>query len=131
MPTVSIIICTWNNTASLRATIEAVGRVSVPADLPAELVVVDNASTDDTPRVIESARLTNMPVRRLLERERGKCRALNRALRETAGDILLFTDEDVRPPANWIEGMCRPISQGRADVVAGGVVFPAEYETIM
>lgn len=39
------------------------------------------------------------------------------------GDIFLFTDDDVRLPPNWIEGMCAPILEGRAQGVAGGIRF--------
>ena len=34
---------------------------------------------------------------------------------------MLFTDDDVHVPVNWIEAMCRPILEGSADAVQGGV----------
>jgi GT2 family glycosyltransferase len=37
------------------------------------------------------------------------------------GSIFLFTDDDVCVPEGWIDGMCRPLLDGRADAVAGGV----------
>jgi GT2 family glycosyltransferase len=54
---------------------------------------------------------------------RGKSHALNRALALARGDILLFTDDDVRFPAQWIEEMCDPIVNCDADAVAGGVLL--------
>ena len=33
----------------------------------------------------------------------------------------MFTDDDIRPPINWISGMCEPIIQRKAQAVAGGV----------
>jgi glycosyltransferase involved in cell wall biosynthesis len=50
-------------------------------------------------------------------------RARNRGLAEATGEIIVFTDDDVRVPETWIEGMCQPIGQGEADAVAGGVVL--------
>lgn len=41
------------------------------------------------------------------------------------GDILLFTDDDVRPEHVWIPTMCAPIAEGRADAVAGGIEIAA------
>jgi glycosyltransferase involved in cell wall biosynthesis len=123
---VSIIICTANRAASLRQTLAAMERVRVPDDLDAELLVVDNASTDHTALVARAAAPANMPVRLVHEPRRGQCHARNRGLAESAGDVVLFTDDDVRPPADWIEGMCRPILDGEADAVAGGVV-PAPH----
>jgi hypothetical protein len=49
-------------------------------------------------------------------------------LAEVKGDIFLFTDDDVRPTENWVEGMCRPIVEGKAHAVAGGVVLAPELE---
>jgi len=49
-------------------------------------------------------------------------------LAEARGDIILFTDDDVRPAENWVEGMCGPILEGKADAVAGGVVLAPELE---
>ena len=57
----------------------------------------------------------------LYEPQQGKSRALNRALAVAQGDILLFTDDDVILPENWIADMCEPIRQGIADAVAGGL----------
>ncbi len=127
-PNVSIIICTRNRADSLRETLESVGRARVPEDLPAELLVVDNGSTDHTRQVVEQAGLTNVPVRYVQEPRKGKGYAYNTGLAEARGDIFLFTDDDVRVPEDWIEGMCRPIASGEADAVAGGVRLAPELE---
>jgi len=108
---------------SLEQTLWSIGRCRVPADVAAELLVVDNASTDDTAGVLNQTKLPNMPLRMLRRTRRGKSRACNRALAEARGDFFLFTDDDVRIPADWIEGMCRPLIDGSAEAVAGGVVF--------
>ena len=120
-PLISIIICTANRAESLRETLAAIGHCAVPADLPPELLVVDNASSDHTPQVARDASLPNMPVRYVREPRRGKGYAYNTGMAQANGEILLFTDDDVRPPVNWIDGMCRPIASGQADAIAGGV----------
>ena len=128
-PTVSIIICTRDRAESLRATLASVAATNVPVDLDAELVVVDNGSQDITPQVIAAAPVVpRLPVRGVDEPAAGLSNARNAGLRHTASDAILFTDDDVRVPADWIEGMCRPILRGEADAVAGGVHFPPEYE---
>ncbi len=120
-PVVSIIICTRNRADSLRETLASVGRVLVPSDLPAELLVVDNGSTDHTRQITEESDLQNMPVRYISEPRKGKGYAYNTGMSEASGDVFIFTDDDVRVPEDWIEGMCRPILAGEADAVAGGV----------
>ncbi len=127
-PQVSIIICTCNRAAHLRQTLAALAGLCVPEALPTELIVVDNASTDDTAQVVQQCRLPNMPVRYIQEPKRGQCFARNTGIATAKGEIILFTDDDVRPPQNWIEGMCGPILRGEADAVAGGVKIAPHLE---
>ncbi len=115
-------IVTKDRAASLRETLAALGRVRVPEGLAAELILVDNGSTDATADVLRDAgELTGLPTRPRFDGGRGKTQAVNRAMASARGDIFLFTDDDVRPPAEWIGGMCRPIADGEADAVAGGI----------
>ena len=118
---VSIIICTCNRADDLRQTLEAIGRLPVPDGYECDLTVVDNGSTDATADVTASCTLPNMPLRYLREPRRGKGYAYNAGIAASTGDILLFTDDDVRPPSDWLSGMCGPIGRGEADAVAGGI----------
>lgn len=124
---VSVIICTRNRAESLRETLASIGRIAVPACLRTELLIVDNASTDETPNVVCSAHLPNMPVRYVLEPKKGKGYAYNTGMASALGEVFLFTDDDVRVPKNWIADMCLPILENRADAVAGGVRLPSSY----
>jgi glycosyltransferase involved in cell wall biosynthesis len=121
---VSIIICTRNRAESLKLTLASIGKAIVPPGWKAELLIVDNGSTDHTPAVVSAAHCRNVVMRYVNEPEIGLCHARNTGLKEASGTIFLFTDDDVRVPSNWIEGMCRPILDGKADAIAGGVVFP-------
>jgi hypothetical protein len=44
-----------------------------------------------------------------------------RRSRAAAGRVIVYLDDDVRPPARWLEALCAPILAGTADAVAGGV----------
>ena len=55
-----------------------------------------------------------MEYRPLYEPKPGKSRGINMAIRRSRGGAVMFTDDDVRFPADWIERMCRPILQGKA-----------------
>jgi len=124
---VSVLISTRNRAASLRETLRSLGSVAVPADLEAQVVVIDNGSTDETERVVaDFARSVDLDLVYVVEPKAGKCRALNAGIERALGDVFIFTDDDVRFPANWIEGMSRPILAGRADTVQGGVRWTAE-----
>jgi glycosyltransferase involved in cell wall biosynthesis len=125
---VSIIICTRNRAASLKLTLESLGELDIPGNYTAELIVVDNDSTDGTAQLAQSLRLPNLPVRYINERRRGKSNCLNTALAAAQGEIILWTDDDVRAPKDWIAGMCQLIEKGEADVIAGEVVLAPDLE---
>ena len=120
---VSLIICTFNRSASLRKTLEAVASLDVPAEWWVEVVVVDNASTDDTAQVVRDAKFERMEVRYMHEARKGKCHALNRGLAESHGDYLLFTDDDVLPGKSWLRVMVEPMRSGQCDAVNGQLVL--------
>ncbi len=120
-PNVSIIICTRNRAADLRKTLQDFAQLDVSETLYSELIVVDNASTDDTKQVACASDLRNMPVRWIYEARPGKSYALNTGLMAAQGNVILFTDDDVRPPQDWIAGMCRPFISNEAQVVAGRI----------
>ena len=77
---------------------------SVPAS-EYEIVFVDDGSSDETAAIV-----SRYPAVRLLKLgvNRGPAAARNAGLREARGDIILFTDADCAPAADWVEAMRRP-----------------------
>lgn len=117
----SIIICTRNRAASLRRTLAALATVRIPAGASAEIVVVDNGSTDDTAAAVREAAAGSVPLRYVSEPQPGQSRARNRGLAEARGEIIVFTDDDIIPAADWLERLCAPILNEQAEVAAGCV----------
>jgi len=117
----SIIICTRGRCRDLANTLESLSRVEVPSHLWAELLVVENGVKGSAEVATASFRHNRITARYLFEAVPGKSNALNRAIAESNGRILLFTDDDVRFPSDWVRCMCEAIHTGRADAVAGGV----------
>ncbi len=120
---VSIVICTRNRCAALALTLQALQDVELPPNRTAEIVLVDNGSTDGTAALIRAFHWSKGLVRMVAEPRRGKGYAYNSGLAIANGQVLLLTDDDVRPPRGWISTMCEPIWSGRAEMVAGGVKF--------
>jgi GT2 family glycosyltransferase len=100
----------------------------VPDGWRVELVIVDNGSRDDTRAVVNAARLRNMTVSYVFEPTPGKGYACNAGLTAARGAVLLLTDDDTRVPRDWIEQMCRPLLDGHADAVQGGVTIAPHLE---
>jgi glucosyl-dolichyl phosphate glucuronosyltransferase len=125
---VSIIICTYNRAGDLTQTLKSLREVELPSAGDAELIIVDNGSTDGTSSVARSFSRTGLDVRYVHEARRGKAHAYNAGLAAAKGRVLLCADDDIRFPRNWIEGMCAPIFAGEADAVAGGVCMAKHLE---
>lgn len=123
LPTVTVVICTWNRSMLLRRTLEEFERLDLPPDLRWELLVIDNGCTDDTPQVIESF-ADALPVRRVVEPNQGLSHARNRALTEATGDLLMWTDDDVLVGRNWITAYLDAASHFPEAPFFGGTVDP-------
>jgi glucosyl-dolichyl phosphate glucuronosyltransferase len=125
---VSIVICTRNRAESLRDTLTSIGQCEIRNGLTVELVVIDNGSNDETRAVVEAASLQNVALGYVNEPRSGQSYARNRGLKEANGDLIVFTDDDVRVDADWVEMMCGPILRGEADAVQGGVRLAKHLE---
>jgi glycosyltransferase involved in cell wall biosynthesis len=87
------------------------------------MILVDNGSSDCTGDVIRTAEIPGIVIRRLHEACAGKSKALNLAIKNARGEVLLFTDDDVEPAPDWIEKMATPLLSGISDAVAGRIVL--------
>jgi glycosyltransferase involved in cell wall biosynthesis len=118
---ISIIITTCNRADFLADTLKSIGELEIPSQSTVELLVVDNASTDNTAPMVKSFSLPNMPLRYIYEEKRGQSNARNTGMAAAIGEIFLWTDDDIRLPKDWISAMCTPIHLGKADGVAGRI----------
>lgn len=98
---ISVAICTWNRARLLAEALQSMSRLDLPPGLAWELIVVDNNSTDETRRVLDRHART-LPLVRLFEPRPGKSYAANRAAAEATGDLLVWTDDDVRVGPGWL-----------------------------
>ena len=60
-----------------------------------------------------------MTVKYLEEPRRGQSYSRNTGLANAGGDIIIFTDDDLTFPTNWVVNLIEPILADRADAVAG------------
>jgi glucosyl-dolichyl phosphate glucuronosyltransferase len=122
VPSISVIITTSSRPGALAETLRSLSAVRVPETWLVELLLVENATHSGAEQQLRTFPNKGFAaVKFLFEPIRGKSRALNLAITHANGAILLFSDDDVRFPVDWVERMCKPIADGRADAVAGGV----------
>lgn len=98
----SVVICTHNRAGVLRDALASVARLE-PPDGGGEVVVVDNASADDTPAVLEAAGAAmRLPYRVVRESTLGLSAARNRAVAESRGEVIAFLDDDAVCETDWL-----------------------------
>ncbi len=121
---ISAVICTYNRSESLRHTVIALKNQAVPAGVTLEIIVVDNNSTDDTRQVVgREAQGSVWPIRYVFESRQGLCYARNTGIQQANGELIIFTDDDVLPQANWIQALSDAFVRYEADSV-GGKILP-------
>jgi glycosyltransferase involved in cell wall biosynthesis len=122
MNKISVVICTRNRAALLAQTLAALGNVTIPPGTSVEIVVVNNGAEEDgTAAVVREAKFSEAELRYIFEPQPGQVRARNRGLAEAAGDLIVFTDDDVAPAEDWLVRLSAPILANTADAVAGRV----------
>jgi glucosyl-dolichyl phosphate glucuronosyltransferase len=123
--TVSVVICTYNRGARLARTLAYFSALAPTRDFDADVIVVDNNSTDRTADIVqEAASRSRTPIRYLRETRQGKSFALNAGLSVARGDVLALTDDDVEPAPDWLERIVEAF-QTAGVVFVGGKVLPA------
>lgn len=120
----SVILCVRNCADTVGETIRSLKDQAAPEGLKWEIVVVDNASEDETRREVETlARSNHVPTRYVFEGDIGLSRARNRGLKEAAGQIVAYIDADALAERKWIGAVVSSYADPRV-IAAGGRLYP-------
>jgi glucosyl-dolichyl phosphate glucuronosyltransferase len=118
----SVILCTHNRCDSLATSIHSIVEQQGLQGVRWELVVVDNASNDDTTVVVaELAVGSPVPIRCVREPRLGLSRARNRGIASTCAPVLAFTDDDIVAETSWLDALWSTMQQNQCDVVGGRI----------
>jgi len=118
-PAASIVIPAYNESARIAGTLREVVDCIRERGWDAEVIVVDDGSSDTTARQVLDFSLS-APEVRLLENpgHRGKGFAVRNGLLQARGEIVLFTDADLSAPIVEAERLFDAIAAG-ADIAIG------------
>ncbi len=121
IPDITVVFPTYNRADMVRQTLDAFKKLD-RQNLEVEFVVVDNNSSDNTRDVVNGFK-DDLPIVYLFEERSGKNCALNRVLREvTLGSIIVFTDDDIVPNADWLQEIKAVAARWPDYMVFGGRV---------
>jgi glycosyltransferase involved in cell wall biosynthesis len=111
---VSFIVPAYNEAATIGDVLERVHAL----ELDKQVIVVDDGSTDETPRVLEEWAHSN-GVQIVRQKNRGKGAAIRAAIPLLDGDIAVIQDADMEYDPAEVPELIEPIRRGAADVVFG------------
>jgi GT2 family glycosyltransferase len=124
IPSVSIIIPVFNQWRYTTECLEAL-RTHTSAEIPFEVVIVDNASTDETASGLREWQ-TRWPLVRVetLSENTGFSPACNHGAQVSRGEYLLFLNNDTIPQPGWLEPLLNEIKESGVGIVGPKLVYP-------
>ncbi len=121
-PDVSIVIPAYNESERLGTPLKTILEFVSNNGINAEVVVVDDGSSDDTAKVAERAFASIPNVQSNViryEKNRGKGFAVKTGLLAAKADVALFSDADLSTPIEEMSKLVDPILRGEYDVTFG------------
>lgn len=118
---ISIIFATYKRPDILHRTLESFSKLECDA-MQWELWVVDNAGDPATEKVCKDW-FEKMPIHYLVELQAGKNHALNRALPEVRGELIVLTDDDIIANPDWLVQLWEGAQRWPEHSVFGGRIF--------
>jgi hypothetical protein len=106
MTNLTVVLCTFNRSDSLRRTLESFASLDPPERINWEVLVVDNNSRDRTRDVVQEFCVRHPGrFRYTFEAQQGLSHARNTGIQQAKGTIIAFTDDDVLIEPNWLQSL--------------------------
>ncbi len=125
---VSVIIAARNEEKSIENCLYTIINQNYPKEF-IEIIVVDDNSTDETKNCVQKLSIKNKNIK-LIELHTfglsGKKQALNTAIKESKGDLIITTDADCITSPLWINNIVNCYLQTDAKMIVGPVMFQKE-----
>ena len=122
LPTVSLIVAAHDEEDVIQQRIENLLALDYPAD-KLEIVVASDASEDGTDALVEAIATREPQVRLIRAPRGGKVAAQNLAVRQTAGDVLAFSDANATWPTDALRKLVRSFADADVAYVSGRATY--------
>jgi glycosyltransferase involved in cell wall biosynthesis len=118
-PYLSIVIPAYNEELRLEPTLVRIDEYIKAAKIQAEILVVDDGSTDETRRIAEHFLAGRRGRVISYSENRGKGHAVRRGVQEATGSWVLMTDADLSAPIEEYQKLADAVRDGDLDVAFG------------
>ncbi|MBP7643568.1 MAG: glycosyltransferase family 2 protein [Saprospiraceae bacterium] len=118
----SIVIPAYNEARTIHLILDKVKAVKLMAEIEKEIIIVNDASKDDTDGAIQRYMQLNPDLTinyQKHEVNKGKGAALHTGIKSASGDWVIIQDADLEYDPNEYNLLLKPILDGFADVVYG------------
>lgn len=129
-PQLSIVIPAYNEGARIEGALERVSSCIAARGWDAEILVVDDGSTDATAAIVHRWMLDHPRVHLIQNPgNKGKGYSVRNGMLQAAGEIVMFTDADLSAPMEEAERLIAALADG-ADVAIGSRWLDRTRQTI-
>jgi glycosyltransferase involved in cell wall biosynthesis len=120
LPTVTIIIPTYNRPQRLRQCLESLLHLNYPRDLWDVIVVNDGGAISFDG--LEDDFLTQLPIQLLAIENTGPATARNYGVNQAIGEYIAFTDDDCEVQADWLSSAVETLQSTEVHAVGGTMI---------
>jgi peptidoglycan/xylan/chitin deacetylase (PgdA/CDA1 family)/GT2 family glycosyltransferase len=113
LPSLSVVVPAYNEENYLLSCLQSIGRQDYPGEY--EVIVVDNASADDTARIAR-----DWGAKVVYESRQSPAWARQKGAEVATGEIIAFIDADTQAPVNWLSTIVSRFRREPKTVVISG-----------
>jgi O-antigen biosynthesis protein len=118
MPFFSVVICTFNGSATIKDTLDGLTKLRYPRF---EIIVINDGSTDHTAELVRQ-----YDVKIISTSNCGLSSARNTGLYNAKGDIIAYIDDDAYPDPHWLHYLAYAYTTSQHASIGGPNIIPAE-----
>ena len=128
---VSIVIPVYNDATGISQTLDSIHQLDL-LGIDAQVLVIDNGSTDKTQQVINEYVQANEHIHLLVEDEvQGSYAARNKGIRHADGGVLVFLDADETVESNWLKTAIKAMREQNVDYLGCNVEITLSEHTLV
>ena len=118
LPFFSVVVCTYNGSATIKDTLEGLTRLRYPNF---EVIVINDGSTDNTAEIIR-----RYGVKLISTENQGLSSARNTGMHHAKGEIIAYIDDDAYPDEHWLHYLAYAYLNSNHGAMGGPNIIPAE-----